>query len=68
MLAAPSIMTVDTYGTNLSVGDYNGDGLPDIAYDNSDGGVSWLENNGQGFMAEGVSTGQVAPLRLSTQV
>jgi hypothetical protein len=42
-------VTEDTFGNNLSSGDYNGDGYPDIAYENSDGGVSWLENTGQAF-------------------
>jgi len=48
-LAAPALVTDETFGNNLSVGDYNGDGYPDMAYENIDGGISWIENTIEGF-------------------
>jgi hypothetical protein len=47
--SAATMITEDTLGDNLAVGDFNGDGYPDVAYENTDAGVSWLENTGQGF-------------------
>ncbi len=49
ILSDPLLTAQDTSGNNLAVGDFNGDGYTDLAYENVDGGLSWLENTGQGF-------------------